>query len=144
MKFIITGESIQRNMMEFIGQMRLCNKIPEITIEEYDPARSLDQNDLIYALYADIAKQKSDETTLDVKRRLKLHHGVPILRAEDKEFRHFYNQTVLNLDYESKLRSMDILPVTSRMKKKQSSQYIDTILDECAELGIKIELPYKE
>lgn len=143
MKYIITDITKLKNLTDYIGQMMLHDKVPEVDVAVHDPARSLDQNDLIYALYTDIAKQKSDETTLDVKRRLKLHHGVPILRAEDKEFRYFYNQTVLNLDYESKLRAMDILPVTSRMKKKQSSQYIDTILNECAELGLKIEIPYE-
>lgn len=143
MKYILTDITKLKNLNDYIGQMMLHDKVPEVDVAVHDPARSLDQNDLIYSLYADIAKQKSDETTLDVKRRLKLHHGVPILRAENLKFRAFYNQSLLNLDYESKIRSMDFVPVTSIMKKKQGSQFIDAILNECAELGLKIEIPYE-
>lgn len=144
MKYIIRGEIEQRNMLEHIGQMRLCNNIPEITIEEYDPTRSLDQNALINSLYPEIARQKEDERVLDVRRRLKLTRGVPILRAENEAFRRFYNSGLLALSYEQKLEAMDFVPVTSIMTKKQGAQFIDAVLDECQSQGIKIELPYKE
>lgn len=103
---------------------------------KYDKARSLDQNSIIHALYSDIAKQREGEGVIDVRRRCKLHFGVVILRAHDEEFRGIYDKIIRPHEYEDKLKIMDFLPVTSRMKKPQASEYIDTVIREYSELGV--------
>jgi hypothetical protein len=40
-------------------------------------------------------------------------------------------------DYEDKLAIMDFLPVTSRMKKPQATEYIDTVQREYAQRGVR-------
>lgn len=97
--------------------------------EPYKDPRSLDQNALINAAYADIAKQ-SGEGVVATRRRCKLHYGVPILRAHDEEFRGIYDRVVRSHAYEDKLEIMDYLPVTSRMKKPQATEYIETLFRE--------------
>ena len=96
----------------------------------YDPKRSLDQNALINSMYGDIAQAKKDESTSQVRRRCKLHFGVPILRGCDEEFRAVYDKVVKPHDYETKLAIMDYLPVTSRMGKAKATEYINTVMSE--------------
>lgn len=99
--------------------------------------RSLDQNALINVLYGDIARQIEGEGVVDIRRRCKLHFGVPILRANDAEFRKVYDSVVKPHPYETKLQIMDYLPVTSIMKKPQATEYIDTIQREYAGKGVQ-------
>lgn len=90
--------------------------------------RSLDQNAISHAWYEQVAAELREDTALGVKRFCKLHFGVPILRAEDEEFRAAYNGALLRtLSYEQKLLAMDVLPVTSRMSVKQLSAYLDAM-----------------
>lgn len=102
----------------------------------YKDPRSLDQNALINCAYADIS-QSTEEGVVDVRRRCKLHFGVPILRAHDEEFRGVYDKIVRPHAYEDKLSIMDFLPVTSRMKKPQASEYLDTLFREHA--GVRFQ-----
>lgn len=90
--------------------------------------RSLNQNDISHAWYAQVANELREDTALGVKRFCKLHFGVPILRAEDEEFRAAYDGAIKgSLSYEQKLAAMDILPVTSRMTTIQLKQYTDAM-----------------
>ena len=89
--------------------------------------RSLDQNALSHAWYQQIADELREYKPHEIKRANKLHHGVPILRAEDEEFRAVYDAVIRPLAYEQKLLAMDILPVTSRMTKAQLSAYLDAM-----------------
>ena len=95
-----------------------------------DKPRTLPQNSLIYGLYGQISREGGQESIPEVRRRLKLHHGVPILRAEDPEFREAYDTVIKPLTYEQKLKAMDFWPVTSRMNTSQLSQYVASIEKE--------------
>jgi hypothetical protein len=99
--------------------------------------RSLSQNDLINAMYGDIAAHTEGEGIVDIRRRCKLHYGVPILRAHDAEFREIYDRVIKQHTYDDKLAMMDYLPVTSRMSKSQATEYIDTVQREYAEKGVR-------
>ena len=106
--------------------------------KKYTDPRSLDQNALINTLYGVIAEQAEGEGVVDIRRRCKLHYGVPILRAHDEEFRTVYDKMVKPHSYVDKLLIMDYLPVTSRMKKEWASEYIDTVVREFAEQGYSL------
>lgn len=107
--------------------------------EIYKDPRNLDQNALIYAMYADIAPQTDLGGVVDVRRHCKLRYGVPILRAHDEEFRAVYDKIVKQHTYEDKLEIMDFLPITSRMKKPQCTEYIDTVMREFASKGVRFQ-----
>ena len=106
--------------------------------KQYTNPRTLDQNAMIYGLYGDIAKQVEGESVIDIKRHCKLHFGVPILRADDPDFCGFYDTALKRLDYETKLKAMDYVPVTSLMNKKQGAQYIDAIIHDYSGRGLSL------
>lgn len=87
-------------------------------------ARSLDQNSTAHVWYEQIAREMREDTPLGVKCYCKLHLGVPILRAEDDEFRSVYDMVIKPLSYEKKLEAMKAWPVTSLMTKDQLNQYL--------------------
>jgi hypothetical protein len=90
-------------------------------------ARSMDQNAISHAWYSQIARELREDTALGVKNFCKLHYGVPILRAENAEFREQYDFVLKPLSYERKLAAMNFLPVTSLMNKDEMSQYLMAI-----------------
>jgi hypothetical protein len=104
--------------------------------------RSLDQNAMIHAMYADIAKQVEDMTLRDIRHQCKLMHGVYILRRDDPAFRELYDTGIIqHLTYEQKLSAMGILPVTSRMNKAQASEYIGEVIRYWSQEGVYITDP---
>lgn len=102
--------------------------------------RTLDQNGQSHVWYEQLAKELPEESALGWKRFCKLHFGVPILRAEDAEFRELYDRCIKStLDYADKLRAMDILPVTSRMKTDQFNHYFEALQNHFHDRGVKLE-----
>jgi hypothetical protein len=138
-KWDLSSETVKANFDNFIAQMRLSGKRPVVQL--VPEKRSLDQNAMFYALYQQIAEQKQDESIEDIRRHCKLHHGVPILRGEDQQFREFYDKSLKPLDYEFKLDSMKFVPVTSLFSKDQGSRYIDEIIREYSQQGLCLVHP---
>ena len=104
--------------------------------------RSLDQNAISHAWYAQVARELREDDERGVKRYCKLHFGVPLLRAEDEEFREAYDRVIRpRLSYEEKLEAMDILPVTSRMTTKQLSRYMEDVQAHYVARGVQLEFP---
>lgn len=106
-------------------------------------ARSLDQNGISHVWYEQIARELREDTALGVKCYCKLHLGVPILRAEDEEFRDLYDQVIRPLPYERKLLAMRAWPVTSLMTKAQLSQYLEAMQSAYAD-RVRLEFPEQE
>jgi hypothetical protein len=104
-------------------------------------ARSLDQNAISHAWYEQLARELREEDALGWKCYNKLHHGVPILRAEDEEFRQFYDGALKGLTYEKKLQAMKFLPVTSIMTKPQLSAYLEAMQTDFMACGVMLEFP---
>jgi len=99
--------------------------------------RSLTQNATAHMWFSQIVRELREDTELEVKRFCKLTMGVPILRAEDDEFREFYDSCIKpHLSYEQKLKAMDALDVTSRMKVSQMQQFLDAMVEHYAKLGV--------
>lgn len=90
--------------------------------------RSLDQNALSHTWYEQIARELREDDALGWKCFCKLNFAVPIMRAEDAEFRQFYDASIRSsLSYEQKISAMKFLPVTSLMTKPQLSRYLETM-----------------
>jgi hypothetical protein len=135
---INSAESLQR----FIGDIRQRwneHKFLRVNVKT-GKDRSLDQNAISHCWYEQVSRELREDTTLGVKRYCKLHFGVPILRAEDAEFRAFYDVAIkMHLTYEEKLQAMDLVPVTSRMSVKQLSQYLEVMQAHYAGRGVALE-----
>jgi len=106
------------------------------TVEFVSTERTTDQNALLHAILRDVFKQKGDESFQEIKRYVKLHFAVPMLRSRDEEFRAIYDTAIKNnLSYEQKLEAMDFLSVTSRLNKDEMSGLIDEVQRHYAEQG---------
>ena len=116
-------------------------KLPITAQHKNGRDRSLDQNDTVWMWAMEAARQRGDMTHDEVQREWKLHHGVPILREEDGEFRAVYDEALKHQPYEAKLKAMRFLPITSIMSVKQMSKFMDTVQRECAEQGILLTDP---
>lgn len=106
--------------------------------------RSTEQNRTQHLWYAEIAEQKGDMTTYQVRAYCKLHFGIPILRAENELFRDKYDRIIRPLAYEAKMELMSPpidLPVTSLFTVKQETAYLDLVQQFAAGLGIRLTQP---
>ncbi len=108
-----------------------------------DHTRSADQNALAHLWYEQISRELGEDSTEGVKAYCKLHFGVPILRADDVEFREAYDTSLRGLPYEVKLKAIRLLPVTSRMGVKQLTRYLDQMQKHYAQLGVVLEAEQK-
>lgn len=103
--------------------------------------RSLDQNALAAVWYEQMAREDRQHDALGHKCYCKLHHGVPILRAEDAEYRAFYDGAIKGLTYEQKLAAMKFLPVTSLMTTDQLSKYLEAVQADYSTRGVYVQFP---
>lgn len=103
--------------------------------------RSLSQNAISHVWYEQIARELREDDAMGWRCYCKLHHGVPILRAEDAPFREFYDASIKRLTYEQKLQAMKFVPVTSIMTKEQLSDYLEDVQQDFRSRGMLLEFP---
>lgn len=130
-------------LQSFIGDIRESfskHKFLKVTVKT-GKARSLDQNAISHAWYEQLGRELKEDDALGWKNYCKLHHGVPILRAEDDEFRSIYDNSLKHLSYEQKLKAMNYLPVTSLMTKPQLSKYLEAMQNQFLPLGVFLKFP---
>lgn len=104
--------------------------------------RSLDHNALSHIWYAQVSTELRQDTPEGVHCECKLRFGVPILRAEDDDFRTFYDAAIKNvLAYPDKVKAMRFIPVTSLMTPAQMKRYMD---DMQASYAGTVQLEYPQ
>lgn len=130
-------------LQSFIGDLRgLWDRYKFLRINiKTGKDRSLPQNAITHVWYGQIARELREDDELGWKAYCKLHHGVPILRAEDEEFRTAYDSTIKPMTYEQKLTVMRFWPVTSIMTKEQLSKYAESVQDDFLRRGVRLEFP---
>jgi len=131
------------SLQAFLGDIRdiyKLNKFVKISAK-VGKARSLDQNAISHAWYEQIARELKDDDLIGWKAYSKLHHGVPILRLEDDQFKAFYDAAIKPLTYEQKLSAMKYTPVTSIMTKPQLSKYLEAMQSDFMAKGVYLEFP---
>ncbi|AMG36268.1 recombination protein NinB [Achromobacter xylosoxidans] len=140
-KFILLGPSQQEAAQAFLASLPLDAEHPyEVLVRERQKPRTRAQNAFSHAWYGEIAEALPEDDALGWKCYCKLHHGVPILRAEDEEFRAAYDGSIKPLPYEKKLIAMRVFPVTSRMNTRQLTKYADAVRDDFAARGVILEV----
>jgi hypothetical protein len=139
-KHIINSEI---GLQSFIGSLRelwFSRRYLEISVKE-GRGRSVEQNAVMHGWFGQVARELREDNPRGVKRFCKLHFGVPILRAEDDDFRAAYDRVIKPLGYEDKLVAMDILPVTSVMTTIQLDACMTDIQNHYAGKGVTLVYP---
>lgn len=127
--------------MNYLGSMSkypLC-----VTIKQGQEPRTVKQNRLQWQWFLDMEAQ-GDMTATEYRAYCKLHEGVPLLRAENEEFKEQYDRIVKPLPYESKLGLMlepISFPVTSLMSVKQHKRFLDRVYTEFTGKGFLLTDP---
>lgn len=132
-----SAESLQRTIGD-LRDMWNQHKFLRVNVKA-GVDRSMPQNALTHAWYGQIARELREDDESGWKSFCKLHFGVPIMRAEDEEFRAFYDASIKSLSYEQKLTAMKYVPVTSIMTKDQLSKYAGEMQKHFIGLGVLLE-----
>ena len=133
-------ERIAANLHAFV-MSAFPGKELRVEVYRYVKRRTGEQNALAFAWYAEVAAKHAQESARDVRRYCKLHHGVPIMRTDDAEFRDAYDAVIKPLAYELKLIAMDHWPVTSLMDTVELSLYLEAIQQDYQRQGVFLEFP---
>jgi hypothetical protein len=140
---IINSDNSLQNSIGIIRELYQRNRYLKVNIK-IGKSRSLDQNAILHAWIEQIARELREDDALGWKSYIKLHLGVPILRAEDEQFREAYDQVIKPLGYEKKLIAMKCWPVSSIMTKPQLSALLEATQADFLKRGVKLEFPEDE
>lgn len=122
----------------------LSRKLP-ITVSSIDGRdRTGQQNALQWLWATEAARQLEDRPAAEIQREWKLCHGVPILREDNADFRETYDRLLKPLPYAAKVKMMEYIDVTSKMKVRQMVRFLDAVQRECVEAGLKLTDPDPE
>ena len=138
--FIINSEeSLQRTL----GELRTMfgkHKYLRLNVKT-GKDRTGSQNSIFHAWMGQLARELPQSDTLGWKSLCKLVYGVPILRAEDEEFRAKYDMAVKPMSYEQKLTIMEFWPVSSLMTTAQLSKFLEAVQKAFEPQGVYLEFP---
>jgi hypothetical protein len=137
-RFHLRNQEQLDNFCAEIGRLWLAGR-RDLTVELVPDKRSLPQNDLVHAVYRELAAQMDDQSVMDITRYCKLHLGVPILRRDSDQYRAMYDEAIKGHTYETKLKIMDYWPVTSLMNTEQASEYYEAVCADWFSRGYSIE-----
>lgn len=106
--------------------------------------RSNAQNRTIHGWYGEIAQQLGDMSADEVRAYCKLTIGVPIMRRDNEAYRILYDEALKPLSYQQKMSLMKEpvdMAVTSLMKTKQLSEYMERMIMHFGEQGVALTMP---
>ena len=139
-KHILNSEVGLQSFIGTIRELWHSRRYLEVSVKE-GKGRSVEQNAVMHGWFGQVARELREDDTRGVKRFCKLHFGVPILRAEDDDFRAAYDRVIRPLEYGDKLVAMDILPVTSVMTTIQLDRCMTDIQDHYRPRGVALVYP---
>lgn len=119
----------QDRLSDIIGLLRQTFKDKkwfEVTINT-SKGRTISQNSISHAWYKQVADELREHTPGEIKCLCKYHFGLPILRGDDPEYNDACAKVIDPLPYEDKIKAMEFWPVTSLMKTKQLSDYMEHV-----------------
>lgn len=126
MKLIITSPETRSEAIGIINQLYKLKPYLEVKISQ-DKTRSLPQNAIQHVWYSQVSRELKEHTAEEVKCLAKYHFGLPIVRGDDEEFNAMCVKVIDPLPYEDMISAMKYLPVTSLMKTKQKSEYLEAV-----------------
>lgn len=147
-KIIVNSDAMESHAIATIRSLFRQYKYVRVTLAT-GKDRSKEMNALTHVWYGQVSDERGEETPLEVKRFCKLHFGIPILRAEDEEFRNWYDTLIgregnSRFTYEEKLQIMDKIDVTSEMSQNQIMQYAKAMQNHYEKLDVLLKFPEKD
>lgn len=139
-KHVLNSEIALQTFIGDLREMWHARRYIEVTVK-HGKQRSVEQNAVMHGWFGQVSRELREDDERGVKRFCKLHFGVPILRAEDDDFREAYDRVVRPLPYADKLVAMDILPVTSSMTTIQLDKCMTDIQDHFRKVGVDLKYP---
>jgi len=136
----INSDTSLQDAQGIIRELYIAHRYLKVSIKT-GKDRSKDQNSILHAWIEQIAREQREDDALGWKCYIKLHYAVPILRAEDEEFREAYDSVIKPLSYEKKLIAMKCWPVSSIMSKPQLSKLLEVVQSEFMQRGVKLDFP---
>ena len=112
----------------------------QVVISPKKSDRTLAQNRLSHMHYAQIGQQMG-ESPLEAKCRCKLDFGIPILMKDDLDFDYIWGCIMLGVNRQHRVSFMENIDVTSQMKVKQFTQYIEDYMHHHEANGIVLNHP---
>jgi len=117
-----------------------------LSVVKWTNKRSLSSNAQMHLWYSQIAKAQGDKSALDVKNFCKDAIGLPILlnspeHGDKIEFL-LHKLDYYKHSYESKMKLIQCLSVTSEFTVSESKEYCDNMIFYFSDLGIPIK--YKD
>lgn len=140
MEWIVNSESALHKLLGDLREEFRQHKFLRVKAT-VGKARSLPQNAIMHAWYTQMAIEDRQHSQQEHIRYCKWHHGVPILCADDPEYRALCRTLLGPLDYESRLIAMDHYPVTRLMTKAQESGYLEAMQADYGKRGIHLSFP---
>lgn len=137
---IITTDFERRALIRQIE----THSLPMAVAIEKGGKRSDRQNRLNRQWMREIAEQTDGWDAEDARAFCKLHHGVPILRNEDEDFRTKYDRIIRPMPYETKIELMKVpfdFPVTRLMKVNQEHRYLNAVALDFSGRGVVLTDP---
>lgn len=137
---LIKTETDRKLLYRYLATRKLPFTV-DITVGKH---RSVQQNSLQRMWLNEAAAQLEGQTAEELRGLCKLTIGVPILRAENEDFREKYDAVVRPLPYEAKLAIMMEpldMPVTRLMNTDQNTRYLDGIHRLFSEQGVVLTAP---
>ena len=138
-------QDVYRKIDLFLGENP--QKKYDLTLTEQGEDRGISANNQQHLWYGQIAKYRDDQTPLDVKNFCKDALGLPLILSSEK---HGAKMEFLldKLDYyqhsyESKMKLIQCLEVTSLFKKSESKMYMDNMIQYFNDNGIPIKFKDK-
>lgn len=104
-------------------------------------ARSIPQNAIQHVWYTQMAMEDRQEDMRGHIRYCKYTHGLPILCADDPDYRAMCGRLLKPLPHEYRLEAMDHFPVTRLMTKEQESKYLEAVQTDYARRGVNLQFP---
>ena len=142
-KYTLNSEVALQSFVGTIRELWHSRRYLQVSVIE-GKGRSIEQNAVMHGWFGQVARELRQDDARGVKRFCKLHFGVPILRAEDEDFRAAYDRVIKPLPYADKLVAMDILPVTSRMTTLQLDRCMADMQEHFGPRGVALVYPKKE
>ena len=139
-KYTLNSEVALQSFVGTIRELWHSRRYLQVSVIE-GKGRSIEQNAVMHGWFGQVARELRQDDARGVKRYCKLHFGVPILRAEDEDFRAAYDRVIKPLPYADKLVAMDILPVTSAMTTIQLDTCMTDIQEHYAKQGVVLVYP---
>tara|TARA_R100000951_G_scaffold112799_1_gene113707 strand:- start:43 stop:489 length:447 start_codon:yes stop_codon:yes gene_type:complete len=135
-----TRQNVYRLIDKFLGE-NLQKKF-SISLVERGKKRSLSANAQQHLWYGQIAKVKGDQTALDVKNFCKDAFGLPLVlniaKHKDKMDFLLTKLNYYNHSYESKMKLIQCLEVTSLFETADSKEYMEQMIYYFNDIGIPI------